>query len=71
MTLQAKLTENEIWLQWYRARINLFLANVPMTKEQAFNHLRSLPSFEARTEFINQHVDDQYKIILPAKKRAA
>jgi hypothetical protein len=42
-----------------------------MTKDQAFNHLRSLHSFEERTEFINQHVDDQYKIILPAKKRAA
>lgn len=60
--LNNRILQQRQFLQWYRERFDQFLDRTEMTKEEAFQALRNLPSFEDRTALIESHVDPKYRL---------
>ncbi len=60
--MNSRLLKQRLFLQWYRERYEQFLDRINLPKEEAFQLLRSLPSFEDRTALIESLVDPFYRL---------
>jgi hypothetical protein len=60
--ISKKIASQQIFLYWYRLRIENYIERTNLPPERAIQQIKALPSFKERNAHVDSIVDEPYRL---------